>query len=152
MDRLRVLAAGEIDPESEVARLRARTGEDQIAETGKPRHRLRLAAIGSCRTAPVRQSRASSAPPPRWRQSAAGNNAGGDGEHVLGGAADLDAAHVGGVVRTKARRADRLREFAGKLVVIRCGSVPPSAGRAPRRRQSSVRTKSPASRQARIRR
>ena len=41
-------------------------------------------------------------------KAAPGDDAGGDGQHVLGGAADLDAAHVGGMIRPEHRRADRL--------------------------------------------
>ena len=50
-------------------------------------------------------------------EAAAGDDSGSDGEHVLGGAADLDAAQIGGMVGAEARRADRLRERARQLAV-----------------------------------
>ncbi|MHC2474845.1 hypothetical protein ACVJF0_005822 [Bradyrhizobium elkanii] len=52
---------------------------------------------------------AASAEAPRFF---ADHDAGGDRQHVLGRAADLDAAHVGGVIGPEGRRAERLDQRA----------------------------------------
>ena len=58
-------------PKREVARLRARAGQQQVAEPGKAHHRLRPARRRPCRSASARRSRAWSAPPRRWRRGRA---------------------------------------------------------------------------------
>ena len=69
---------------------------------GQAGQRLAARAAGAAEAAPVRRSRAWSARRRRGAELAAGDDAGGDRQHVLGGAADLDAAHVGRVIGPEA--------------------------------------------------
>jgi hypothetical protein len=115
----RRLAAAERNAEREIARLRAGAAQDQIAEAGRP-------ASVSARAPQARPSRAQFAEAARGQRGlrrgaelAADHDAGRDRQHVLGGATDLDAADVGGVIGPERRRAQRLHEAAGQLFLLR---------------------------------
>ena len=56
-------------------------------------------------------------------EPAAGDDAGGDRQHVLGRAADLDAAHVGRMIGTEASREPSARASAAAMVASRAASV-----------------------------
>ena len=56
-------------------------------------------------------------------EPAAGDDAGRDGEHVLGRAADLDAAHVGRMIGPEGARAERLRQRRARALSSRAASV-----------------------------
>ena len=150
--RVRLLAFAERDAEGEIARLRARAGQNQIAEAGETRHGLGLRAEALAEAEQLGEAARGQRRRGARAEPAAGHDAGRDRQHVLGGAADLDAAHVGRMIGTEASPS-RSRAPAPRRA---CSSAPPasprSAGRAPRRRRSSGPTGSPAPRSARIRR
>ena len=107
-----VLAFAERDAEREIARLRTRTGQDKVAKTGQSgqglRPRAERLAEAEQLSEPARGQRRCRA----GAEPAAGNDAGGDREHVLGGAADLDAAHVARMIgpeRARSRARGRAR-------------------------------------------
>ncbi len=89
-----LLAAAETDAEREIARLRARAGEQEIAEAGQARHGFRLGAISLAEADQLGKAACGERRERAGAEAAPGDDAGGDGQHVLGGAADLDAAHV----------------------------------------------------------
>src|SRR5262249_23253990 len=103
LNRIRLLAAPKLDAKREVARLRARTGQQKVAKTGKPHHCFGLAAIRSAEAHEL-----SKAPRGQRRQracakTASGDHACGNGKHVFGRAAELDAANVVGMIRAEGR-------------------------------------------------
>ena len=96
-------AAAERRAKGEIARLRRRAGEDEIAEAGRPGQRF---GLGAERAAEARQFGEAAGGQRRRALGAellAGDDAGRNGEHVLGRAADLDAAHVGRVIGAERR-------------------------------------------------
>ena len=147
-----LLAAAEIDAEGEIARLRARAGQQEIAETGQAHHGLRLRAIG-----PAETDQFGKAARGQRRQGAGAEPAAGDDRRRRWRARSSPR-------RRSRRRARRRNDKAGtspsrppaparRRACRRLPPAsPPSAGRAPHRRQSSARTRSPAPRSARIRR
>ena len=54
---------------------------------------------------------------PASAKPAPGDHAGRDGQHILGGAAKLDPAHVGGAIGPEGGRADRLGKRGGQCLV-----------------------------------
>ena len=150
--RLGALAAAERDAEREVARLRAGAGQHQVAEARQARQRLGARAAGPAEPRQFGEAARGQRRQRRGAELAALDDAGRDRQHVLGRAADLDAAHVGGVIGPEGRRAQRLRQRARQRFVAAPRASPRSAARARRRRRSSGPTGSPASRPARPRR
>ena len=119
MDRLRLLPSAERDAEGEVARLRARAVSIKSPRPERPIMRLRLGAIGPAEAHQLGEAARDQRRRGAGAEPAAGNDAGGDRQHVLGGAADLDAAHVGRMIGPEGRRADRLRQRGRKRLVGR---------------------------------
>ena len=118
----------------------ARTGEDEIAQAGEAGQRFRRARHRPCRSGTIRRNprviSAAAALAPSLRPV---DDAGGDRQHVLGRAADLDAAHVGRMIGPERRRAERARKL-GRAASRRAAQASRrSAARAPRRWQSSGR-------------
>ena len=93
-----------------IARLRARAGEDHVAEPGQAGQRLGACAERAAEAKQLGEAARHQRGVGAGAEPAAGDDAGGDGEHVLGGAADLDAAHVGGMIGPQRRRAERARQ------------------------------------------
>ena len=97
----------ERDAEREIARLRGRAGEHEIAEAREAHQRVRPRAERLAETPEFgeaardqRRARAGAEPEPR-------RDAAGDREHVLRRAADLDAAHVGRMIEPQIRALQR---------------------------------------------
>ena len=95
---LRHPGAAERDAEGEIARLWARAGQDQVAEARETGQRLAACAAGAAEAHQLGEAAGGERRLRRGAELATRDNAGGDRQHVLGGAADLDAAHVGGVI------------------------------------------------------
>ena len=106
-------ALAERDAEREIARLRRRAGEDEIAEPRKAGQRLGARAERAAEARKLRKAARHQRCGRARAELAAGHDAGRDREHVLGRAADLDAAHVGRVIGAEGRRAERARERGG---------------------------------------
>ena len=119
LDRRRIMAAAEIDAEGEIARLRRRAGEQEIAKPGQAHHGFRLGAVGFAETHKFGKAARGQRGKRAGAEPATGNDAGGDGQHVLGRAADLYSAHVARMIGPERCRADGLRQCGGKLAVGR---------------------------------
>ena len=112
-----VAPAAERRAEGEVARLRSRTGQHQIAQTREAHQGRRPRAVGSGETtkfgeAARNQRRASAGAHPQAR-----GHAPSEGEYGFGRPADLDAAHVGRMVESEVGTAQRLAERARQRLV-----------------------------------
>ena len=103
-------AFAERDAEREVARLRRRAGEDQVAEARKAGQRLAARAEARPKRASSAKPRVTSAAVALAPSLRPCDDAGRDREHVLCRAADLDAAHVGCVIGPERLRAERAGE------------------------------------------
>ena len=112
-----LLAAADGEPEREIARLRRGSREDEIAEAREAHQRIGLGAIGAAEAGELGEAAGDQCGLGAGAEVAPGDDAAGDGEHVLGGAADLDAAHVGRVIDAESRRAQRLGERGCELFV-----------------------------------
>ena len=126
--------------EREIARLRAGAGQDQVAQARKSRQGFAARAAGAAEPQQFGEAARGQGRLRRGAQFAADHDAGGDRQHVFGGAADLDAANIGGcdMAGTSASPAP---EPARSRVPHRAPPASPrSAGRARHRRQSSAPT------------
>ena len=148
----RRLAFAERDAEREVARLRARAGEDEVAQAGQAGQRLGLRPEGAAETHQLGEAARRERRRGARAEPASGHDSRRDRQHVLGGAADLDPAHIGRMIGAEARRADRLGQRGGKRRRRPPRASRRSACRARRRRRSSGPRGSPAPRPARTRR
>ena len=145
-------APPERQAEGEIARLRGRAGEHEIAKARKAHQRVRPGPEGVAEAPELgkaardqRGAGAGAEPEPR-------RDAAGDGEHVLGRAADFDAAHVGRMIEPEVRRLQRAAKRGRQRLRLARPASPRSAGRRRRRRQSSGRRGSRAAIPARPRR
>src|SRR5574337_1846220 len=109
-------AAAERKTEGEIARLPRGASEDKIAEPRKPHERRGAGAKSLSEPAQFRKAARDQRRPGACAESPSGSNAAGDREHVLGRAANLDAANVGRMVKAQVRPvqepAERARERA----------------------------------------
>ena len=119
VDILRLMAAAEIDAKGEIARLRTGAGQKQIAEAGQARHGFSLRAISFAEADQFGETARGQCGQGAGAETAAGNDAGGDGEHILCRAADFNTAQVARMIGPKRRRPDRPRQRAGKRPVGR---------------------------------
>src|SRR5262249_61550315 len=94
------LPFAERDAERIVARLRARAGEDQIAEAGQADQRLRPRAERPAEAEQLGKAARHQRRGGAGAEPAAGDDAGASSPRVLGGAAELDPAQVGRLVLT----------------------------------------------------
>src|SRR6202034_2928594 len=84
---------------SEVARLRRGAGQNKIAEPRKAHQRRSARPESLAKTAKLGETAGRERGDGARAQPAAGGDPAGDCEHILGGAADLDAADVGRMVK-----------------------------------------------------
>ena len=103
----------------EVARLRAGAGEHQIAEAGQAHQRLGAGAQRLAEAAEFGKGAGGQRGQRAGAELAPGDDAGGDGEHVLDRAADLDAGHVGLGIGAEAGPGERMAEGERQRLVVR---------------------------------
>src|SRR6185312_631366 len=100
---VRRLAAAKCDAESKVARLQAGATQDQVAETGKARQRFAARAAGAAQAREFAEAARGERRQRRGTEFSPFDDAGGDRQHILGRAADLDTANVRGVIGPEGR-------------------------------------------------
>ncbi len=93
--------------EREIARLRRRAGQHQIAEAGQPHQRFRSCAVNPGETRHFGKAAGDQRGAGVIPHAAAGDDATGDGQHVLDGAAQLGANHIVGGIDAELRAAER---------------------------------------------
>src|SRR4051812_3964737 len=92
------LATPERDPERQIARLWAGAGQYRVAKAEKPRQVFAARAAGAAEPRQFAKSPRGQGCLRRRPHVAADHDACGNRQHVFGGAADLDAANIGGVI------------------------------------------------------
>ena len=105
--------------EGEIARLRRETGQHQIAEPRKPHQRRPPRPERLAETAQLGETARDQGGDRACSQAVTGRDAAGDREHVLGRAADLDAANVGRMIEAQVRSAQRVAEGAREALIDR---------------------------------
>ena len=120
---VRRLPFAQRDAERKVARLRRRAGQHEVAEAGQAGQGFRPRTERAAEARPVRQSRASPAPRPRWRRAR--------GRHDAGARSRARSSPR----RRSRRRAHRSSDRAGRSASRARGRA---RRRSPRRRAASV--------------
>ncbi len=115
--------AAQRDAVGEVARLDARAGEHQVAEAGEAHQRFGAGAERLGEAAQFGEAARDQRGERAGAELAAGDDAGGDGEHVLHRAADLDADDVGLGVGAEGRASrasgrDRARSASSAAAMV----------------------------------
>ena len=113
----RALAASERLAEGEIARLRRRAGQHEIAEPGQAHQRRSPRPESLAEAAKLGETARDQRGDRARAKPAAGGDAAGDRQHVLGRPADLDAANVGRMIEPQGRPAQRVAERARQVFV-----------------------------------